>query len=467
MINLITVVYDTELSLLRTQASNFDLYVDPKDISKILILVNDVDAVADKINPAWWGQHTDKVQIKKMSEFDITWTTKQWESQQLLKLLGAYEADTEWSIVFDAKTWLTTKFDWNKMCDPKPRVGECNLGTAWSDAHSNLEKHYGISINEMLSPSGVPFVFHTQTVKDMMLEHGSVAKFCEWFQNKIPNCGVTEFTCYNAYLIYRYGSCNVLYNTQQIYPGLNTFCTNVANGANVDMAPMLNLISLTKSIHTRQYVNLKDTDMDLWKHYWTGQNMILNLDQYTISACVVVAHPDDCVIFAWPLIKMAPSFKWTIIYLTYDESHIRAKEVQYNWGEENIETKFCGLEDHYRDNEAGKLITWNPSEASDKLVAQCLGYDLIVTHGAKGEYGHIHHKFVHDVMETIDTPKIYFEDQDQANLIVTPEMYFNKQPNLDTWSEHREVIEMFKDRTTGNYKVSADAQSILNTLKYE
>ena len=70
-------------------------------------------------------------------------------------------------------------------------------------------------------------------------------------------------------------------------------------------------------------------------------------------------------------------------------------------------------------------------------------------------------------METIDTPKIYFEDQDQANLTVTPEMYFNKQPNLDTWSEHREVIEMFKDRTTGNYKVSADAQSILNTLKYE
>ena len=42
MINLITVVYDTELSLLRTQASNFDLYVDPKDLSKILILVNDV-----------------------------------------------------------------------------------------------------------------------------------------------------------------------------------------------------------------------------------------------------------------------------------------------------------------------------------------------------------------------------------------------------------------------------------------
>ena len=77
MINLITVVYDTELALLRTQASNFDLYVTPKDISKILILVNDIDVVADQINPAWWGQHTDKVQIKKMSEYDIEWTTKQ------------------------------------------------------------------------------------------------------------------------------------------------------------------------------------------------------------------------------------------------------------------------------------------------------------------------------------------------------------------------------------------------------
>ena len=45
MINLITVVYDTELSLLRTQASNFDQYVDPKDISKILILVKVLNAI--------------------------------------------------------------------------------------------------------------------------------------------------------------------------------------------------------------------------------------------------------------------------------------------------------------------------------------------------------------------------------------------------------------------------------------
>ena len=465
MINLITVVYDTELSLLRTQASNFDLYVNPKDISKILILVNDVDAVADQINPAWWGQHTDKVKIKRMSEFDITWTTKQWESQQLLKLLGAYEADTDWSIVFDAKTWFTTKFDWNKMCDPKPRVGKCVLGTAWRDAHHNLEKHYDIVINEMLSPAGVPFTFHTQTVKDMIDQHGSLTKFCDWFQHKIPNCGITEFTCYNAYLIYKYGSCDVLYNTKEIYPGMTTFCTNLATGADVDMASMLSLVSLTKSIHTRQYANLQDKVIDLWKHYWTRQNITLHLDQYRVKACVVVAHPDDCVIFAWPLIKMASSFNWTIIYLTYDESHARAKEVQYNWSEENIQTKFCGLEDHYRDHEEGKLITWDPNKATTKLVAQCSGYDLIVTHGAKGEYGHIHHKFVHDVMQTLDTPKIYFEDQDQANLTVTPDMYYNKQPNLETWSEHREVIEMFKDRTTGNYKVTDEAKTILNTLQ--
>jgi len=83
MINLITVVYDTELSLLRTQASNFDLYVSSEDISQILILVNDVDAVADQINPAWWGKHTDKVKIKRMSEYDIKWTTKQWKGNSL------------------------------------------------------------------------------------------------------------------------------------------------------------------------------------------------------------------------------------------------------------------------------------------------------------------------------------------------------------------------------------------------
>ena len=64
MINLITVVYDVELSLLQTQAQNFDSFIDTKDVSRILILVNDADLVADAIDPVWGGQHQDKVQIK-------------------------------------------------------------------------------------------------------------------------------------------------------------------------------------------------------------------------------------------------------------------------------------------------------------------------------------------------------------------------------------------------------------------
>ena len=67
MINLITVVYDTELSLLRTQASNFDLYVSSEDISQILILVNDVDAVADQIKTN--QKNFDKINDKSI---DIT-----------------------------------------------------------------------------------------------------------------------------------------------------------------------------------------------------------------------------------------------------------------------------------------------------------------------------------------------------------------------------------------------------------
>ena len=52
LIDLITVVFRDELSLLPIQAKSLEKYVG--NINSIVIVVNDEDPVADQINTAWW-----------------------------------------------------------------------------------------------------------------------------------------------------------------------------------------------------------------------------------------------------------------------------------------------------------------------------------------------------------------------------------------------------------------------------
>ena len=61
-----------------------------------------------------------------------------------------------------------------------------------------------------------------------------------------------------------------------------------------------------------------------------------------LKALCVVAHPDDCVIFAWPFIEAHPEFEWTIVYLTYTFFDSRAKEIQSYWDKRGITTTFLG-----------------------------------------------------------------------------------------------------------------------------
>ena len=47
-----------------------------------------------------------------------------------------------------------------------------------------------------------------------------------------------------------------------------------------------------------------------------------------MKALCLVAHPDDCVIFALSYIHNHPNLDWTICYLTYCEWEPRAKELK-------------------------------------------------------------------------------------------------------------------------------------------
>ena len=84
-----------------------------------------------------------------------------------------------------------------------------------------------------------------------------------------------------------------------------------------------------------------------------------------MKALCLVAHPDDCVIFAYSFIHNHPEHEWTIGYLTYTAQDPRGQELSAFWKQRGIECVFLGFEDHWHDNEQKVFTRW-PEESADR-----------------------------------------------------------------------------------------------------
>lgn len=115
--------------------------------------------------------------------------------------------------------------------------------------------------------------------------------------------------------------------------------------------------------------------------------------QNVVKAVCVVAHPDDCIIFAYACMYNFSGLDWHIVYLTHAANSPRGKEIAAFWHKRHISTKFLGFADDPGDN-ASQHITFDKTLAFDSIRQACQGYDCILTHGEAGEYGHVHHKFI-------------------------------------------------------------------------
>lgn len=177
-----------------------------------------------------------------------------------------------------------------------------------------------------------------------------------------------------------------------------------------------------------------------------------------MNAVCLVAHPDDCVIFAWPFIERHKKLTWSIVYLTYEQEHERAKEASAFWSSKDIPVYFLGCDDDWDSVKQGQL-GFNPEIAAAKISAKLkeLNVDIILTHNNDGEYGHPHHKFVSLCADEMTEPKVYF-----ANGINYNTKYLvNQTVDTSRWPLHKSVIEGFLNRDVGLYFVTEDAKKIL------
>ena len=117
-----------------------------------------------------------------------------------------------------------------------------------------------------------------------------------------------------------------------------------------------------------------------------------------MKALCLVAHPDDCVIFGYSYIHNHPEMTWHICYLTYCEWEPRGRELKEFWHRRGITCIFLGYTDNYRDIE-NKQISFNEEQARREIGNIVQSYDLVLTHDAQGDYGHIHHVLVHNSVQ--------------------------------------------------------------------
>lgn len=273
VIDLITVVFEPELYLLELQARSISLYIDHTRIRNIYIVVNDDNHLCNSIDPQWWGKNADKVNIIHRSFFGDTSMLDGWSSQQLYKLCAANIADSEWSMCLDAKTWFVQPLDWEKLFDHDGRVKFSSFPTipVFQPAQTAIEQYFDIQLSYVISPGGVPFMFHTETVKDMI---NYIPDFFRFFcvNVNMPSY-MTEFMLYSGYVIKKYQSYTVLYTGQQHYQ-----VTNLADWQINEFDEILERMgannNLTSSIQGRAYPHLSDSQLDQWLDFLLTKHII-------------------------------------------------------------------------------------------------------------------------------------------------------------------------------------------------
>jgi LmbE family N-acetylglucosaminyl deacetylase len=154
-----------------------------------------------------------------------------------------------------------------------------------------------------------------------------------------------------------------------------------------------------------------------------------------MKAMALVAHPDDCVIFAYSYMHNHPEYDWTVCYLTYTATMPRGMEFYNFWQQRNISVKFLGFieEWDFKNNRPGPIDTVLASIAIKNAISD---QDLLLTHNSAGEYGHPHHIIVHDA--TVDHPnRVVFADPGHGTVKYQIE---SGTYNLDELPLHRDII---------------------------
>ena len=250
MIDIVTVVFEQEISILRAQAQSIALNCQHIGIRNIYVVLNDTETIAGQIDPAWWGPLASNVLIIPRSAFSTPFVADGWLSQQVLKLLTASMSYNTYSMILDAKTLFVRELDPATVVDETGRIlaGRCPIYPVFEPSKKIVEQLFEIELTEQLGPGGVPFIVHNDTVRMMIAEITlrTRSPFPTWFQQQGM---VTEFILYSGFVKFLCGNLEVMYDRQNKLGGI----VNVSHDETVHWLTKINQMNnrntLTVSVH--------------------------------------------------------------------------------------------------------------------------------------------------------------------------------------------------------------------------
>jgi hypothetical protein len=257
MIDICTVVFEDELSILKAQANSVDLYCQNIGIRNIYVVLNDAETLVEKIDPAWWGSLSERVLIIPRTAFSSPWSENGWLTQQLWKLLVASMSYNQYTMVLDAKTVFVRELLVEELFNQQRQltVGQQSVYEVFEPARVICNQLFGIDMQLQAGPGGVPFFFHNDTVRMMIAEvtKRTNTTFALWFQKQGQ---LTEFMLYSAFCQFQYGNLDAMYTKENSLGHVVNVCHSEVESFDDRLKSMRDNKTLTVSVHRRAWEQL-------------------------------------------------------------------------------------------------------------------------------------------------------------------------------------------------------------------
>ena len=119
---------------------------------------------------------------------------------------------------------------------------------------------------------------------------------------------------------------------------------------------------------------------------------------YAMNAAIIVAHPDDEVIWAGGLVLRRQDCDWSVLALCRADDPDRAPKFRRVCDLIGADGTISNLDD------SSPLRPIDPHSEIGGRVLECFGdreWDLVLTHGPNGEYGHERHRQTHQAVAAL------------------------------------------------------------------